>query len=50
MADYLLQLADRDLREIAAAFQLHRLTAPITPIGLQRLVAGCIVAPVAGEL
>ena len=39
MTDYLLQLADRDLSEIAAALRAHRLTAPITALGVQRFLA-----------
>ncbi len=50
MTDYLLQLADRDLSEIAAALRSHRLTAPITAFGVQRFLADCIAGPVAGEL
>ena len=50
MIEFLLQLADRDVHEIAAAFQAHRLAAPITAANMQRFVADCIAAPVAGEL
>jgi phosphatidylserine/phosphatidylglycerophosphate/cardiolipin synthase-like enzyme len=50
MSEYLLQLADRDLSEIAAALRAHRLASPITAVGIQRFVAACIAAPVADEL
>ena len=50
MTEYLLQLADRDLSEVAAALQAHRLAAPITAVSMQRFVADCMAAPVAGEL
>jgi phosphatidylserine/phosphatidylglycerophosphate/cardiolipin synthase-like enzyme len=50
MIEYLVQLADRDLCEIAAALRAHRLKSPITAVAVQRFLADCIAGPVAGEL
>ncbi|MHB8898342.1 MAG: DISARM system phospholipase D-like protein DrmC [Thermoguttaceae bacterium] len=50
MTEYLLQLPERDLREIAAALRANRLAPPITAVGLQRLLAGCVARAVADEL
>ena len=50
MTEQLLQLCECDLREIAAALRANRLAAPITAIGLQRLLASCVAGGVAGEL
>jgi phosphatidylserine/phosphatidylglycerophosphate/cardiolipin synthase-like enzyme len=50
MTEQLLQLPERDLREIAAALRANRLTAPITAMGLQRFLTGSMAGPVAGEL
>ena len=40
MNDDLLQLADSDLRELAAALRARRLAAPFTAMSVQRLIAG----------
>jgi phosphatidylserine/phosphatidylglycerophosphate/cardiolipin synthase-like enzyme len=50
MGDELLQLADSDLRELAAALRARRLTAPFTTMSVQRLIAGPGAGAVAGEL
>ncbi|NUQ63144.1 MAG: phospholipase [Pirellulales bacterium] len=50
MTEQFLQLSDCDLREIAAALRGNRLSTPITPVGLGRLLAGCVAGAVAGEL
>ena len=50
MNDELLQLADNDLRELAAALRARRLAPPFTAMSLQRLIAGPSGAAVAGEL
>ena len=50
MTNELLQLADNDLRELAAALRARRLAPPFTAMSLQRLIAGPSGAAVAGEL
>ena len=50
MTEHLLQLADRDLREIATAIQGGRLVAPFTPMGLRRLLPSMETDAVATEL
>jgi phosphatidylserine/phosphatidylglycerophosphate/cardiolipin synthase-like enzyme len=50
MTEHLLQLADRDFRELAAAMRASRVSAPITAVGLQRLLARSIAGGVASEL
>jgi len=50
MTEHLLQLPDRDLRDIADAIRANRLTAPVTAVGLQRLLAPSVAGPVAGDL
>ena len=50
MSDELLQLADSDLRELAAALRARRLTAPFTTMSVQRLIARLSAAAVAGAL
>jgi phosphatidylserine/phosphatidylglycerophosphate/cardiolipin synthase-like enzyme len=46
----LLQLADRDLREIAAALRAKRLATPFTAMSLGRIVASPAAQPTADEL
>jgi len=50
MGDELLQLADSDLRELAAVLRARRLAAPFTAMSVQRLIAGPAAGVVAGEL
>ena len=50
MTNELLQLADNELRELAAALRARRLAPPFTTMSLQRLIAGPNGAAVAGEL
>jgi phosphatidylserine/phosphatidylglycerophosphate/cardiolipin synthase-like enzyme len=50
MGDELLQLADNDLRELAAVLRARRLAAPFTAMSVQRVIAGPAAGTVAGEL
>ena len=50
MGDELLQLADSDLRELAAVLRARRLAAPFTAMSVQRLIASPAAGDVAGEL
>ncbi len=50
MGDELLQLADSDLRELAAVLRGQRLAAPFTAMSVQRLIASPAAEDVAGEL
>ncbi len=50
MGDELLQLADDELRELAAALRARRLTPPFTAMSVQRVIAGSCAAPLAGGL
>ena len=50
MSDRLLQLADSDLRELAAVLRARRLAAPFTAMSVQRLIASPAAGDVAGEL
>jgi phosphatidylserine/phosphatidylglycerophosphate/cardiolipin synthase-like enzyme len=50
MGDELLQLADSDLRELAAVLRVRRLAAPFTAMSVQRLIAAPTAGAVAGEL
>ena len=50
MGDELLQLADSDLRELAAVLRARRLAEPFTAMSVQRLIAGPDAGAVAGEL
>jgi phosphatidylserine/phosphatidylglycerophosphate/cardiolipin synthase-like enzyme len=50
MGDDLLQLADSDLRELAAALRGRRLAPPFTAMSIQRLIAGPGTGAVAAEL
>ncbi len=40
MTEHLLSLTDTDLREIVVALRSRRLSAPFSPVGLQRLITG----------
>lgn len=50
MNDALLQLADGDLRELAAAIRARRLSAPFTAMSAQRLIASPTAQAVADDL
>lgn len=50
MDNELLQLADSDLRELAAVLRARRLAAPFTAMSVQRLIAGPAAGAVAEEL
>ena len=50
MSDELLQLADGDLRELAAALRAGRLRAPFSTLAIQRLVSPQLAPAMANEL
>ena len=50
MTDGLLQLADRDLREIASALRAKRLAPPISAMSLGRLIATPVAQEIAADL
>jgi phosphatidylserine/phosphatidylglycerophosphate/cardiolipin synthase-like enzyme len=50
MTERLLQLPDRDLREIVSAIRANRLSAPFTAVSLQRFIGSAVAGATAGEL